>query len=147
METSITTQQRGKLIVMLYDGAVKFLRVARQKLSEGDCALKGVYIGKAQDIIAELNGCLDVEAAPQVARDLRALYNFLYRHLNEANIERSEQKLDECTRHPRRVARGVARRGRPPGPRRRPAGRRGFRGLIRPAFPRHGPSLPAPLWS
>jgi flagellar protein FliS len=98
METSITTQQRGKLIVMLYDGAVKFLRVARQKLAEGDCALKGVYIGKAQDIVAELSGCLDAEAAPQMARDLRALYSFLYRHLNEANIERSEKKIDDCIR-------------------------------------------------
>jgi flagellar secretion chaperone FliS len=98
VETSITTQQRGKLIVMLYDGAIKFLRVARQKLREGDCALKGVYIGKAQDIVAELNGCLNVEAAPQIATDLRALYNFLYRHLNEANIERSEQKIDDCIR-------------------------------------------------
>ena len=52
LETSVTTQQRGKLIVMLYDGAVKFLRVAKEKLREGDCALKGVYIGKAQDIIS-----------------------------------------------------------------------------------------------
>lgn len=98
LETSVTTQQRGKLIVMLYDGAVKFLRVAKEKLREGDCALKGIYIGKAQDIIAELNGCLNVEAAPQIAQDLRALYSFLYRHLNEANIERSEQKIDECIR-------------------------------------------------
>ena len=98
LETSVTTQQRGKLIVMLYDGAVKFLRVAKEKLREGDCALKGVYIGKAQDIISELNGCLNVEAAPQIAQDLRALYGFLYRHLNEANIERSEQKIDECIR-------------------------------------------------
>ncbi len=98
VETSISTQQRGKLIVMLYDGAVKFLRVAREKLRDGDCALKGVYIGKAQDIIAELNGCLDVAAAPRMAGDLRALYNFLYRHLSEANIERSEQKIDECIR-------------------------------------------------
>jgi flagellar protein FliS len=98
VETSITTQQRGKLIVMLYDGAVKFLRIAKEKLRDGDCALKGVYIGKAQDIVAELNGCLDIQAAPQIATDLRALYNFLYRHMNEANIERSEQKIDDCIR-------------------------------------------------
>ena len=97
-ETTISTQQRGKLIVMLYDGAVKFLRVAKQKLHEGDWALKGVYIGKAQDIIAELNGCLDIKAAPQIATDLRALYIFLSRHLNEANIERSEAKIDDCIR-------------------------------------------------
>ncbi len=97
-ETSISTQQRGKLIVMLYDGAVKFLRVASEKLQEGDYALKGVYIGKAQDIVAELNNCLNVEAAPEIANDLRSIYNFIYRTLNEANIERSEGKILACIR-------------------------------------------------
>lgn len=92
----VTTQQRGKLIVMLYDGAVRFLTIAKEKLQEGDFALKGVYIGKAQDIVAELNNCLDMDAAPEIANDLRALYNFIYRHLNEANIERSAEKIDEC---------------------------------------------------
>jgi len=95
-ETAVTTQQRGKLIVMLYDGAIQFLRVAKQKLSEGDFALKGVYIGKAQDIVSELNGSLDMEAAPEIAGNLRALYNFLYRHLNAANIERDGQKVEDC---------------------------------------------------
>ncbi len=96
VETSITTQQRGKLIVMLYDGAIRFLRVAKEKLAEEDYALKGVYIGKAQDIVAELNNCLNMEAAPELADSLRALYNFIYNHLNEANIERSVEKVDEC---------------------------------------------------
>lgn len=96
MQNSISTQERGKLIVMLYDGAIKFLRVAKQKLREEDYARKGVYIGKAQDIVAELNNCLNVEAAPDIANDLRALYNFIHHHLNEANIERSVEKIDDC---------------------------------------------------
>lgn len=93
---AISTQDRGRLIVTLYQGAIQFLRVARQKLQEGDYAEKGVYIGKAQDIVAELNNALNVEAAPQLAGDLRSLYNFLHRHLNEANIERSAVKIDDC---------------------------------------------------
>ncbi len=95
-EQAITTQQRGKLIVMLYDGAIRFLTTAKQKLQEGDYALKGVYLGKAQDIVAELNNCLNTEAAPEMANDLRALYNFIYHTLNEANIERSEEKIETC---------------------------------------------------
>jgi flagellar protein FliS len=39
-----------------------------------------------------------MEVAPRLAGDLRALYNFIYRHLNEANIERSEEKIDDCVR-------------------------------------------------
>ncbi|MFO7958555.1 MAG: flagellar export chaperone FliS [Candidatus Brocadiia bacterium] len=95
-QNAVTTQQRGKLIVMLYEGAIKFLNVAREKLEEGDYALKGVYIGKAQDIVSELNNSLNMDAAPDMANDLRALYNFVYHTLNEANIERSETKIQQC---------------------------------------------------
>lgn len=96
LENAVSTEQRGKLIVMLYDGAIKFLNIAKEKLQEGDYALKGVYIGKAQDIVAELNNCLNMEAAPDMANDLRAIYNFIYRTLNEANIERSVEKIESC---------------------------------------------------
>jgi len=97
-DASISTQQRGKLVVMLYDGAIRFLRIAKDKLREKDFALKGVYIGKAQDIVAELNNSLNMEVAPRLGNDLRALYNFIYRHLNEANIERNPTKIDDCIR-------------------------------------------------
>ncbi len=93
---SVTTQQKGKLIVMLYDGAIGFLKTAKEKLEEEDYAMKGVYLGKAQDIVAELNNCLDMEAAPDIGKDLRALYNFVYRHLTRANIERSTEMIDDC---------------------------------------------------
>ena len=95
---AVTTQQKGKLIVMLYDGAIGFLNTAKEKLEEEDYAMKGVYLGKAQDIVAELNNCLDMEAAPDIANDLRALYNFVYRHLSKANIERSTEMIDDCIR-------------------------------------------------
>ncbi len=93
---AVSTQQKGKLIVMLYEGAIGFLKTAKEKLREEDYALKGVYIGKAMDIVSELNNCLDMESAPEIADDLRALYNFLYRHLTRANIERSPEMIDEC---------------------------------------------------
>ena len=96
VEGSVSTQERGKLVVMLYEGAMKFLDVARQKLEEEDYVGKGIYIGKAQDIIAELNNSLDMTQGPQIAQDLRALYNFLYAHLNEANIQRDPVKISEC---------------------------------------------------
>jgi flagellar protein FliS len=95
-EEAITTQQRGRLIVMLYEGAVRFLQTAKLKLGEGNYALKGVYIGKAQDIVTELSNSLNPDAAPDMAQDLRSLYSFIYRRLNEANIERSVTKIDEC---------------------------------------------------
>jgi flagellar protein FliS len=97
-ETSISTQDKGKLVVMLYEGAIKYLKVARRELEDGDYATKGTYIGKAQDIISELNNSLDMEVGGELARDLRSLYNFIYGRLSTANIERDVEKIDDCIR-------------------------------------------------
>jgi len=97
-ETSISTQDKGKLVVMLYEGAIKYLRVAKQELEKGDYASKGIYIGKAQDIISELNNALDMNVGGDLPKDLRALYNFMHAHLSEANMERDVEKIDECIR-------------------------------------------------
>jgi len=95
-ETAISTQERGKLVVMLYQGAISYLRTARQKLQAGDYAGKGIYIGKAQEIVAELNNSLNVEADREIAMNLRSLYNYMYRGLSRANVERDPAKISEC---------------------------------------------------
>jgi len=94
-ENAVTTQTRGRLIVLLYDGAIKFLRQAVAELEAGHFAEKGQYIAKAQAIIMELNTCLDVNAGGEIARNLRNLYNFMNRHLNEANLRRDAGKIRE----------------------------------------------------
>ena len=94
-ETTITTQNKGRLIVMLYDGAIKFIRLAIQELEAGDYEAKGTYINKAQDIINELNTVLDMEAGGEIAANLRKLYNFMSRHLSKANVDRDPQLLRE----------------------------------------------------
>lgn len=94
-ETAVTTQSRGRLIVMLYDGAIKFLRLAIKELAAENYAAKGQYINRAQDIINELNAVLDMEAGGEVAENLRKLYVFMGRHLGRANIKRDPQMIQE----------------------------------------------------
>lgn len=94
-ENTITTQSRGRLIVMLYEGAVKFLNQAIVEIEAGNIADKGVYIGKATDIINELDIALDVEAGGDVAGDLRRLYQFMIRHLLMASIRNDAQMIRE----------------------------------------------------
>lgn len=94
-EVAIMTQSRGRLIVMLYEGAIKFLKLAINKLNADDMTEKGVYINKAMDIINELNLVLDMEAGGEVAVNLRKLYMFMARHLNDANIKKDPQMIDE----------------------------------------------------
>ena len=94
-ETAISTQNRGRLIVMLYDGAVKFLRQAIEDIGRGDAAAKGRHISKAQDILFELNTVLDMEKGGQIAQNLRSLYNFMQRHLTQANIRKDPHMIRE----------------------------------------------------
>lgn len=94
-ETSVMTQDRGRLIVMLYDGAIKFLRQAVVACQQGDYEKKGRLICRAQDILFELNTVLDVEAGGQIAQNLRKLYNFMWRHLGQANAAHDLDKIQE----------------------------------------------------
>lgn len=94
-EVAITTQNRGRLIVLLHDGAIKFLKLAMQGLHGEDMETKGIYINKALAIIDELNSVLDMEAGGEVAVNLRQLYMFMTRHLNAANIKKDPKKVDE----------------------------------------------------
>lgn len=94
-ETAIATQGRGRLVVMLYDGAIRFLRQAIQDIQRNDFAAKGKHIAKAQDILFELNTVLDVEQGGQLAQNLRSLYNFMQRHLNQANLKKDPNMIQE----------------------------------------------------
>ncbi|MBE0534108.1 MAG: flagellar export chaperone FliS [Phycisphaerae bacterium] len=110
-ETSISTQDRGRVVVMLYEGAIRFLRQAIRALEQGDHVGKGRAIGKAQDIIMELNNVLDMETGRDIAANLRQLYMFMWKHLNQANltkdprmVQRVIELLEELNRGWRTIA-------------------------------------------
>ena len=94
-QTAVTTQNKGRLIVMLYDGAIKFLRQAIRDLHAKDYEAKGRNIAKAQNIIVELNCVLDLKAGGEIAQNLRSLYNFMNRQLSQANIKSDVQMIQE----------------------------------------------------
>ena len=94
-ETAICTQNRGQLVVMLYDGAINFLKQSIADLEQGDYASKGIRIAKATDIIIELNTVLDMDKGGQIAQNLRSLYNFMHHHLSEANLKKDATMVQD----------------------------------------------------
>ncbi len=94
-DSTVTTQSRGRLIVLLYEGAIKFLKLAVKELEANNYEAKGRYINKAQDIINELNAVLDMDAGGAMASNLRKLYMFMNKRLCEANIKRDPQMIRE----------------------------------------------------
>lgn len=93
--TQVATADRLQLVVMLYEGAISFLRQAREKMALKDVSGKGLYLGKALDIIAELNASLNFQEGREVAANLFHLYNFMTAHLTRANINWDREALDE----------------------------------------------------
>ena len=94
-DTFVTTQSKGRLIVLLYEGAIKFMKLAIQELEAGNYLAKGQYINRAQDIINELNAVLDRNAGGEIAENLCKLYCFVNTRLSEANIKRDPQMIRE----------------------------------------------------
>jgi flagellar protein FliS len=92
-DTTVTTQSKGRLIVMLYDGAIKFLKLAIREIEARNYEAKGRYINKTQNIINELNAVLDIEVGGEIATNLRKLYCFMYSHLSQANIKCDPQMI------------------------------------------------------
>jgi len=92
--TEVTTADQGKLILMMYDGAIKFVEIAKNKLRENDMAGKGIYISKAQGIISELMASLNMEGGGEIALSLEKLYAFMNRQLRIANVNKDIKPLD-----------------------------------------------------
>jgi flagellar protein FliS len=89
----ITTTDRGRLLLMMYEGAIKFLKQSKVGLEENDIAKFCRFLGKGQAIISELMNTLDFEKGGTIARDLERLYDFMLFYLSEANLYRDGERI------------------------------------------------------
>ena len=93
-KTQVITASREKILLMLYEGAIKFVKQARTAMEAKKVADKGTFISKANAIISELMATLDFKAGGQLAVDLENLYVFMIDKLIEANIHNKVECLD-----------------------------------------------------
>lgn len=92
-QNTITTQMPGQVIVLLYEGAIRFLKQAQRAVENQDYAQKGYSLGRAQDIIYELNASLNMDAGGEIAQNLRSLYTFIWIQLNRINLNNDSSML------------------------------------------------------
>ena len=90
----IATSSQGKLIIMMYEGALKFVNLAIEGVDNKDLSKKGSYINKAHDIINELSFALDMKKGGEVAQKLETLYQFVLHQLTLANIKSDRKALE-----------------------------------------------------
>lgn len=95
-KTSVSTASKEQVLLMLYQAAIKNCKKAITAIEEEEIADKGVYIGKLQDIIIELNNSLDFEIGGDVAKELASLYDYMLFSSTQANIKIEKEPLVGC---------------------------------------------------
>lgn len=101
METRTMSASPHQLIVMLFDGVVTSIGMARHHMAAGDMAAKGNAISKAVSIVDNgLKAALDAKAAgaagAELVGNLSALYDYVIRRLLYANLHNEPKALDEA---------------------------------------------------
>ena len=104
---SVLTASPGQLVLMLFDGALRSLDLAREACGRADdprrFELINAQLLKAQMIIAELQGTLNLEAGGEFARTMHQLYDYYQRRLIEANLHKQAAPIAEVERLLREV--------------------------------------------
>ena len=95
-ETAVLSATPERGVVMLYDGAHRFLFQATVAMREGKIELCNRKLGRAEDIIAHLRGVLDMDRG-EIAHNLDAIYDFCLRQLRQARFDRDPAVLEHVS--------------------------------------------------
>ncbi len=95
LKTRIDTASQPQLLVMLFDGAVNKLGLAKKALLDKDIEASHEHLTKVQKIFTELMVALDMEKGGELATELFRIYDFIYHHLVQANIKQDPSFVDE----------------------------------------------------
>ena len=94
-KNSITGANPGQLTLMLYNGAMKFIKTAIICMEKKDISGANNAIIKTQEIIRYLNETLNHQYEP--SKNLSSLYNYIYRQLVEANVKKDIVILEDVS--------------------------------------------------
>ncbi len=97
-KTQVMTASREKVLLMLYEGAIRFTKQAHAAMKQKKIAEKGKFISKATAILSELMATLDFKQGGQLAVDLENLYVFMIDKLIEGNIKNDPECLEHVER-------------------------------------------------
>jgi flagellar secretion chaperone FliS len=90
---SVNTASPGELTLMLYNGSLKFIHIAKKAIEDKNIELKNTNIQKAQAIVSELMVTLNTDL--EISRNLMSLYDYINRRLTEANVKNDCAILEE----------------------------------------------------
>ena len=97
---SIQTASPGKLVLMLFDGALRFMSAAKRAFEEEEFTKKNEDINnnliRAQNIVTELQASLDMSVPGDLPGTLYRLYDYVLHQLQQANLKKEVATIDEA---------------------------------------------------
>ena len=97
-QTAVQSASKEKILLMLYEGAIRFMKQACIAIDNKDIAGRGMNIGRAFDIVNELNNTLNHEVGGEIAKNLEQLYMFVSEQLTKANATGQKKHLEDGLR-------------------------------------------------
>jgi flagellar protein FliS len=95
---AVQTASKEKLLLMLYEAAIKFTKLAIKACEEKNISERGYNIGRAFDIVNELNSSLNHNIGGDLTRQLESLYMFITDQFVQANISGKAKPLQDALR-------------------------------------------------
>ena len=92
-KASVNTLDQNKLIIMLYDGAIKNASFAVEHMKSGEIEKVHNCLIKAKNIVTELMATLNMEQGGDIAKNLQSLYSYMFSQLIEANMEKKIEPI------------------------------------------------------
>lgn len=84
-----------ELVVMLYDGAIRFVGEATTAIARGDVGARGQAISRTLTIVAELQNTLNIQDGGTIAQELDRLYTYITTRLLDVTVKKDAAALDE----------------------------------------------------
>ncbi|NMB19585.1 MAG: flagellar export chaperone FliS [Firmicutes bacterium] len=94
-QTQVTTASQGELLLMLFDGAIRFARQSKDFMVAREYEDANARLIRTQDIINELILSLDLSVG-EIANNLQQLYVFIHDLLVQANIKKDPEIVDSA---------------------------------------------------
>ena len=97
---SVQTASPGKLVLMLFDGYLRFTTAAKRAFDETDFTKRNEGVNnnliRAQNIVTELQSSLDMSVPGELPGTLYRLYDYVLHQLQQSNLQKKPEPIDEA---------------------------------------------------
>lgn len=96
LQNQVMTATPKKLIILLYDGCIKFMNLAERAIQDKKMEDAHTNLIKAQNIVMELKATLNFEDGAAIAEELDTIYGHLNVALIKANVDKDADQVKKC---------------------------------------------------